>query len=483
MMVVENTFTTWFHNVFLKTHCHDCFLSVVLTVAFAVKNTRKCLSSVRTGWQTRRNRKRSNSCILQVTNSFEYLSNWPRIVCLAGKGCYRETRTHMETQFLLKHGNEINAALSLTYRHDAVGILGGDILSEPQKVVVTPPDHVLFVRIIHSVCLKNNDRCVGSNDDILRAVAYSKGGGGWAPPRVIQKPTTLLQAARLGSNNITFFRVFGPPWCSNLNTLPPNEYTRIRLLAFVVTLYVMYVSSGSTIFCGLSTVTWVSRRNTNFGRKSSSSAAAAAAVAFAGNDTSWKKKTALFLETRTCVRASESCALTAGVSLDGGATFFFSCTDTSSTAVLLRSAIIVPSRSAGGWKNASIRPVTVPRRRASGRRRSAAISVPNNPAAGTFSAVQETIGVISDRRCLHARSRTRPWRPSRYRRYHHRYDNAAAAMPRNGAPIESIVFEVPPRQTAEICTGNEGRIVFLRAQTGSRRENRVRHRYVAIERY
>lgn len=42
----------------------------------------------------------------------------------------------------------------------------------------------------------------------------------------------------------------------------------------------------------------------------------------------------------------------------------------------------------------------------------------------------------------------------------------------------------PVKRPKYICMGHAGRIiVFLRAQTGSQRENRVRHRYVVIERY
>lgn len=55
-----------------------------------------------------------------------------------------------------------------------------------------------------------------------------------------------------------------------------------RPTALVVTRYVMYVSSGSTIFCGLSTRTWMSRRKTSAGRKPS-------AVGLDGNDTSCKR--------------------------------------------------------------------------------------------------------------------------------------------------------------------------------------------------
>lgn len=274
------------------------------------------------------------------------------------------------------------------------------------------------MRIIHSVCLKNNDRCVGSKDGTLWAVAYLEGGR--VSPPGYKKPTSLLQLARLGFN-IT--RHFSRALEFKFKYAPAkHKYTSIQicLLAFVVTLYVMYVSSGSTIFCGLSTVTWVSRRNINFGRKSSSSAAAV--VAFAGNDTSWNAKTAVFLQTRTA-QVVWLCALTAGVSFGGGATFFFSCTDTSSTAVL-RSAIIVPSRSAGGWKKASIRPL--PSRDAGladGRSRLPHRTIPTQRPRH-FPPSKE-IRVINDRQPdgVYTRDpgRDLDGRRVRYRRYHRRW--------------------------------------------------------------
>lgn len=169
----------------------------------------------------------------------------------------------------------------------------------------------------------------------------------------------------------------------------------------MVTLYVIYVSSGSTIFCGLSTVTWVSRRNVNFGRKSSSSAAAV--VAFAGNDTSWNVKTAFFFQTIQSKSTSRVVLRTYR-----GRVVRRRC----DVFLLLHGHLEYGRVAVGHHRSVAFgarlkkridSPVTVPRRRAG--RRSVAIFAPNNPdaVAATFFAAKEnsryqrpTAG-----RCLH----------------------------------------------------------------------------------
>lgn len=114
--------------------------------------------------------------------------------------------------------NIIHLLIITAYRYNAIGIFCSDILSEPYKIIITTSNDIFFVRIICSFRLKQ------TRSDL-------------------------------------------------------SMDTRTAHFTLVDTLYVMYVSSGSTIFCGLSTRTWISRRNSSLTWKS---------LVFDGKDTNWK---------------------------------------------------------------------------------------------------------------------------------------------------------------------------------------------------